>query len=70
MGGVPRVNGQLAVSRSIGDEEYKQFGVISEPDCYSYDANDLLYVTVCCDGVFDVLNNQQLDVICRSCLGL
>ncbi|KAM1248149.1 hypothetical protein ACFX2J_043995 [Malus domestica] len=30
--GVPRVNGQLAVTRSIGDISFKSFGVVSEPE--------------------------------------
>ncbi|KAM1248153.1 hypothetical protein ACFX2J_043999 [Malus domestica] len=30
--GVPRVNGQLAVTRSIGNISFKSFGVVSEPE--------------------------------------
>ena len=30
--GVARVHGGLAVSRAIGDSEYKDFGVISTPE--------------------------------------
>lgn len=30
--GVGRVEGQLAVSRAIGDKKYKNYGVIATPD--------------------------------------
>ena len=33
-GGVMRVNGQLAVSRAIGDLDFKIFGVLSLPQIY------------------------------------
>ena len=33
--GVPQVNGRLAMTRSIGDVELKQYGVTAEPDIRS-----------------------------------
>lgn len=33
--GVPQVNGRLAMSRSIGDIELKQYGVSADPDIRS-----------------------------------
>ncbi|KAK3193711.1 hypothetical protein Dsin_025021 [Dipteronia sinensis] len=50
---VPRVNGQLAVSRAIGDLSYKRYGVISAPevtDWQSLTANDS-YLVAASDGV-------------------
>ncbi|KAH0577522.1 Protein phosphatase 2C [Spironucleus salmonicida] len=70
MFGVPRVNGMLAVSRAIGDDEYKQFGVIAEPDVHVFEVDDLEYILLACDGLFDVLNNEQVDSIVRGCFGL
>jgi protein phosphatase len=64
-----RVNGQLAMSRAIGDYSYKQQPergvdeqlVIAKPDVVSKDrtAEDR-FVVVACDGIFDVLSNQEL----------
>ncbi|CUG92193.1 protein phosphatase 2C, putative [Bodo saltans] len=64
-----RVNGQLAMSRAIGDYSYKQQLergvdeqlVIAKPDVVSKDrtAEDR-FVVVACDGIFDVLSNQEL----------
>lgn len=64
-----RVNGQLAMSRAIGDYSYKQKTergpedqlVIAVPDVTKVDrtAEDT-FVVVACDGIFDVLSNQDL----------
>lgn len=64
-----RVNGQLAMSRAIGDYSYKQQTAIGvdeqlvtpKPDVVSKErtAEDS-YVVVACDGIFDVLTNQEL----------
>lgn len=64
-----RVNGQLAMSRAIGDYSYKQQPdrkvdeqlVIPTPDVVTVEreAGDR-FVVVACDGIFDVLSNQQL----------
>ncbi|KAK4848290.1 hypothetical protein QYF36_011360 [Acer negundo] len=61
-GGVPRVNGQLAVSRAIGDLSYKRYGVISAPevtDWQSLTANDS-YLVAASDGVFEKLSSQDV----------
>lgn len=64
-----RVNGQLAMSRAIGDYSYKQQTergvddqlVIPKPDVVSKDRTpEDRYVVVACDGIFDVLTNQEL----------
>ncbi|XVF80840.1 hypothetical protein PTKIN_Ptkin15bG0107400 [Pterospermum kingtungense] len=61
-GGVPRVNGQLAISRSIGDVLYKSYGVIAAPevtDWLSLTANDS-YLVVGSDGVFEKMSLQDV----------
>ncbi|CAN8253879.1 unnamed protein product [Cochlearia groenlandica] len=60
--GVPRVNGQLAVSRSIGDLTYKRYGVISAPEVMDWQpilANDS-YLVVSSDGIFEKLELQDV----------
>ncbi|VYS61292.1 unnamed protein product [Arabidopsis thaliana] len=59
--GVPRVNGQLAVSRSIGDLTYRSYGVISAPEVMDWQplvANDS-YLVVSSDGIFEKLEVQD-----------
>ncbi|WCJ21596.1 Protein phosphatase 2C family protein [Euphorbia peplus] len=61
-GGVARVNGQLAVSRAIGDVYYKRYGVISAPevtDWQPFSKNDT-YLVVASDGLFEKLNLQDV----------
>lgn len=61
-GGVPRVNGQLAISRAIGDISFKSYGVISAPevtDWQSLAANDS-YLVAASDGVFEKLSMQDV----------
>ncbi|CAH2062968.1 unnamed protein product [Thlaspi arvense] len=60
--GVPRVNGQLAVSRSIGDLTFKSYGVISAPEVMDWQplvANDS-YLVVSSDGIFEKLEVQDV----------
>ncbi|KAK6141367.1 hypothetical protein DH2020_024884 [Rehmannia glutinosa] len=60
--GVARVNGQLAVSRAIGDIHFKSFGVISVPEVTDWlplTANDS-YVIAASDGVFEKLSPQDI----------
>ncbi|KAJ6306595.1 hypothetical protein OIU78_021836 [Salix suchowensis] len=60
-GGVPRVNGQLAVSRAIGDLHLKSYGVISAPEVTDWQlltTNDS-YLVVASDGMFEKLGLQD-----------
>ncbi|XP_075492086.1 uncharacterized protein LOC142530177 isoform X1 [Primulina tabacum] len=60
--GVARVNGQLAVSRAIGDIGFKSYGVISVPEVTDWQpltANDS-YVVAASDGVFEKLSPQDI----------
>ncbi|KAF5936733.1 hypothetical protein HYC85_024239 [Camellia sinensis] len=59
-GGVSRVNGQLAVSRAIGDISFKSYGVISAPELTDWqplNSNDS-YLVVASDGIFEKLSPQ------------
>jgi len=59
MGGVPRVNGDLAVSRAFGDAEYKRTGgprqedhpVSAEPEMGTFTCEKADFVLLVCDGV-------------------
>lgn len=65
-----RVNGQLAVSRALGDLAYKDYkassinkGPVScEPDVVQLqlDASRDEFLVVACDGLWDVLSSQQV----------
>ncbi|AYV86662.1 MAG: phosphatase 2C [Sylvanvirus sp.] len=63
-----RVNGQLAVSRAIGDFNYKmqrlipeaEQWVVSTPDIYTWSIPDESRLLVCCDGIFEKLSNEQV----------
>ena len=56
-----RINGVLAVSRSLGDFDTKQF-IEYRPDIYHYE-NDYHYVLVASDGLWDVLSSDDVNEI-------
>lgn len=59
--GVPRING-LAVSRSLGDREYKQMtpnAIIALPDIKKWQISAGDVILLACDGVWDVVSNEQ-----------
>ncbi|KAJ0974081.1 hypothetical protein J5N97_016046 [Dioscorea zingiberensis] len=60
--GVSRVNGQLAVTRAIGDMPFKRYGVISKPEVTDWHAitkNDS-YLVVASDGIFEKMTTQEV----------
>ncbi|KAB1203336.1 putative protein phosphatase 2C 51 [Morella rubra] len=62
LGGVARVNGQLAISRAIGDVYFKRYGVISAPEVTDWQPltkNDS-YLVAASDGVFEKLSLQDV----------
>lgn len=59
---VDRVNGILAVARSIGDKYLKEF-VTCDPDYYEFDLTDASYILLACDGLFDVFSSQEVNDI-------
>jgi serine/threonine protein phosphatase PrpC len=59
--GVPRVIGELAVSRSIGDKRYTPF-VIASPDITYFPLSHLnRYVLLATDGLWDVMSTSDVD---------
>jgi len=67
--GQPRVNGNLNLSRAIGDLKYKgdttrpvsEQVITAEPDIMSRDLDPSTdrFMVLACDGVWDVLSNQE-----------
>ncbi|XP_074349991.1 uncharacterized protein LOC141689547 isoform X2 [Apium graveolens] len=60
--GVSRVNGELAVSRALGDVSFKSYGVISVPEVTGWrplHVNDS-YLVAASDGVFEKLSPQEV----------
>ena len=60
-----RVMGELAISRALGDPDFKEFGfefVIAEPEISEtqLEGSRDEYLVVACDGLYDVMNNQQI----------
>jgi len=71
---IPRVNGQLALSRAFGDfqlkmsqvEQHEQ-AVITDPDVDIFNRHDISHIVVGSDGIYDGLeNNQVMDHALRS----
>ncbi|XP_027773404.1 probable protein phosphatase 2C 51 isoform X1 [Solanum pennellii] len=60
--GVPRVNGILAVSRSIGDIRLKRYGVIAEPEITGWRRLSIedWYVVIGSDGIFERMSPQDV----------
>ena len=63
-----RINGRLALSRALGDFEFKQNGdlpknrqaVTAYPDVtVETITNDTQFVLLACDGVWDVVTSQE-----------
>ena len=75
-----RVNGSLAVSRALGDYEYKSTEdrgpseqlVSPEPDVTIIDRNEHEdeFIILACDGIFDVSSDEELYNFVRSRLSL
>ena len=66
---IQRVNGSLAVSRALGDFEYKQVEgmgpceqlVSPEPEITVHERDESdEFLVLACDGIWDVMNNNEL----------
>ncbi|KAJ3702623.1 hypothetical protein LUZ61_006328 [Rhynchospora tenuis] len=65
-GDVPRVNGQLAVSRAFGDKSLKSH-LRSDPDMKSADTNgDAELLILASDGLWKVMKNEEAVAIARK----
>jgi len=64
-----RVCGNVAVARSLGDKAYQPF-VSSIPELTSYslkqNADETHMLILACDGVWDVLSNEEVAIIVRN----
>ena len=72
---IQRVNGSLAVSRALGDFEYKNVEgkgpceqlVSPEPEIFVVDRSENdEFVVLACDGIWDVMSNEELCDFVRS----
>ena len=51
----------LAMSRSLGDLQAKECGVIPEPEIFEYEINsNTRFIVVCSDGVWEFLTNENV----------
>lgn len=53
----PRIDG-MSVSRSLGDLDSKPY-ISHNPDIYDYDSKKYSFIILACDGVWEVLKNQE-----------
>jgi len=77
---IQRVNGSLAVSRALGDYDYKNVNdkgpteqlVSPEPDITAVERNykDDQFLILACDGIFDVSTNAELSSFVLSRLAI
>jgi serine/threonine protein phosphatase PrpC len=73
---IQRVNGSLAVSRALGDFEYKNVEgkgaceqlVSPEPEIYIIDRDNSKdeFIVLACDGIWDVMSNEELKNFIRA----
>lgn len=67
VGKIYRLNGELALSRSIGDVEFSDSGLIHTPECQEIERTSRdEYLVLCCDGVWDVLSTKQVADLIRK----
>lgn len=67
-----RVMGELAISRAIGDVDFKETGflfVLADPElCTQQLSSSDQFVVLCCDGLVDVMSNEQACTFVREAL--
>ncbi len=50
-----------------GDSDAHSIGVSAEPECYCHYISEDCHVVMCSDGVWDVLDEQQVAQIIAPC---
>ena len=73
---IQRINGSLAVSRALGDFEYKNRDdlddlsqlVSPDPDvtCMARKTDADNFIVVACDGIYDVMSNEEIAEFCHD----
>ncbi|XP_069881600.1 protein phosphatase 1B isoform X3 [Dipodomys merriami] len=71
---IQRVNGSLAVSRALGDYDYKCVDgkgpteqlVSPEPEVYEILREEDEFIILACDGIWDVMSNEELCEFVKS----
>ena len=63
--GMPRVNGTLNLSRAMGDSYLKKF-ITASPFVTRCRMSDFEYVFVATDGVWDVMNKDEVHAVLKS----
>ncbi|CAJ0580820.1 unnamed protein product, partial [Mesorhabditis spiculigera] len=69
-----RVNGNLALSRALGDFIFKNINIPPEDQVVTANpdveiqqiTDDHEFIVVACDGIWDVMNNQEVADFCRD----
>jgi protein phosphatase 1K len=66
---MPRVNGRLAMTRSLGDFDVKPYGVIATPETtlLKIDHRVDAFLELHTDGVSHVMSGNELGFIARMC---
>jgi len=72
-----RVNGDLALSRALGDRKFKanpdltpeKQQVSPQPDVTVYTATKDDFLLICCDGIFEAMGNNEVVDFVRSRIG-
>ena len=55
-----RVFGALYLTRAFGDTDFKEFGVICEPYINKISINNIKYIVIASDGIWDFVDDKQL----------
>jgi len=55
-----RVFGALCLTRAFGDTDFKEFGLICEPFINKISINNINYIVIASDGVWDFVDDKQL----------
>ena len=63
-----RLNGILAMSRSMGDINLKKKGLTYYPDIISGDMDKIRYFVIASDGLYDVMSNYDIINFIQFCL--